>query len=279
MKLRTQLGLPVVLALGLLLAACDNNTPTAPAANTSAPAADAAADAEKAAAEAKAAEEAAAAEKAAADAKAAEEAKAAEAAAAAAKAEEEKKAAEAAAAAKAEEEAKAAEAAAAASSDAAAKGAADAKAAIEAAATAEPAADADAAAKGAADAAAAIEAAPAIEAPAMEAAAPGVLPATGLKPDTLIAAKADTSSIAYLGVWAPDAAACATIDQAGAAGYVVITAISVRQGSDLTVVDAAPLADGKATLTAGDKTIELSMPAADQLQVGSGTPLVRCAAN
>lgn len=113
----------------------------------------------------------------------------------------------------------------------------------------------------------------------MEAAALGVLPASGLKPDTQLAAKADASAIAYLGVWAPDAAACATVDQAGATGYVVITSISVRQGSDITIVDAAPLADGKATLKAGDKTIELSMPAPDQLQVGSGAQLVRCTAN
>ena len=60
---------------------------------------------------------------------------------------------------------------------------------------------------------------------------------------------------------------------------MVITRISVRQGSDITIVDAAPLTEGKATLTAGDKTIELSMLVGDQLQVGSGTPLVRCAAN
>ena len=111
----------------------------------------------------------------------------------------------------------------------------------------------------------------------MEAAATGVLPATGLKPDTIMAAKADTSAIGYLGVWAPDATACGTVDQSGATGYVVITSLSVRQGTDMIIVNAAPLVDGKATLTAGDKTVEIAQSAPDQISVG-GTPLVRCTA-
>ncbi|HEY0919492.1 hypothetical protein, partial [Devosia sp.] len=118
----------------------------------------------------------------------------------------------------------------------------------------------------------------AMEAPAAAVATRGTLPADGLKPDTVMAAKADVSAIAYLGVWATDAAACAKVDQAGATGYVVITKISFRQDSDMTIVNAVPLTDGKATLTAGDKTIALAMPAADQLQVGAGPALVRCTA-
>jgi hypothetical protein len=116
-------------------------------------------------------------------------------------------------------------------------------------------------------------------APATEVSAPGVLPTAGLKPDTRMALNIEDPGIPYVGVWAPDAAACATVDQPGSSGYVVITRISVRQGSDMTIVEATPLADGKATLTAGDKTIELSMPSADQLQVGSAAPLVRCTAS
>jgi hypothetical protein len=148
------------------------------------------------------------------------------------------------------------------------------------------AADADAAtggaeAKGAADAAAALEDAEATrEAPAAEtdaAAAAGTLPSSGLRPDTRMAAAADTSSIPYLGVWAPDAAACATVDQEGAGDYLVISTLSVRRGSELALVEAAPMTDGTATITLGETTLELSMPGPDQLQVGSET-LVRCTA-
>ena len=87
-----------------------------------------------------------------------------------------------------------------------------------------------------------------------------------------MAVRASDAQIPYLGVWAPDAAACGTVDQPGATDYVVITKISVRQGSELTLVNAVPPTDGKATL--GE--IELTMPSADTLQVGTGAPLVRC---
>jgi len=103
----------------------------------------------------------------------------------------------------------------------------------------------------------------------------GILPADGLKPDTRLAANADRSEIGYLGVWAPTYDACGTVDQAGGTGYVVITKISVRQGSEITLVDAVPATNGKASLKAGDKTIEIAQAGTDVLNV-NGTDLVRC---
>src|SRR5690606_10385327 len=121
----------------------------------------------------------------------------------------------------------------------------------------------DAEAKGAADAAAAVAAA---EAPAAEAvSAAATMPAEGLKPDTRMAAGADTAKIGYLGVWATDAAGCASVDQPGATEYAVITRISLRQGEDRLLLDAVPAKDGKATLTAGDTTIEIVQTGPDAI--------------
>ena len=103
----------------------------------------------------------------------------------------------------------------------------------------------------------------------------GILPADGLKPDTRLAANANRDEIGYLGVWAPNFDACGTVDQAGSTGFVVITKISVRQGSDIVLVDAVPATDGKASLKAGDKTIEIVQAGTDVLSV-NGTSLVRC---
>ena len=170
--------------------------------------------------------------------------------------------------------AESAPAAAAPASTAEAKGAADAAAAVTASEAA-PAADATAPtaeAKGAADAAAAVAAA---EEPVMTTPAMGILPTEGLKPDTRLALNTSRDEIGYIGVWAPDYAACGTVDQAGGSGYVVITRISVRQGSELVLVDAVPATDGKATLKAGDKTIEIAQAGTDVLNV-NGTDLVRC---
>lgn len=190
-------------------------------------------------------------------------------------------------------------AAGAAATDAAAKGAADAEAAIAAAAEQpaaasgadQPAATAPAAegaaARGAADAAAAIEAAGADAtgeaaadpmAAGTDAAAGGTLPSSELRPDTRIAAAADRPDFPYLGVWAADAAACATVDQEGAAGYLVISTLSVRQDGELTLVEPVAMDDGQVSLPVGEETLELTMPSPDQLQLASGETLVRCTA-
>jgi len=249
MKLKTYLALPVVLAMSLVLTACGDNPPAKPAASATTPAATDTAAADKAAAD-KAAADKAAADKAAADKAAADKAAAEKAAA-------DKAAADAAAA--------TAAAAAAPATDAAAKGAADAAAAVDAANAMAPAADAMA---------------PAANAMAADAMAPaataGKLPATGLKPDTLLASKAKTDKVAYLGVWAADAAACATVDQAGATGYVVISGLSVRQGADIALVTPTALDAGKATLGTAEKPLDITMPTADTLSVNGGAPLVRC---
>src|SRR5690606_25279496 len=131
------------------------------------------------------------------------------------------------------------------------RGAVDARAAVEAAnvpppAAAEPApaaaseaeapaapADSEAEAKGMADAEAAIAEPTPVEAAPAEAAPV----AAGYKPDTRLAAKSDTGEYPYLGVWAPNAEACDTVDQPGG-DFTVITKVSLRQGTELTLVDA-----------------------------------------
>jgi hypothetical protein len=49
----------------------------------------------------------------------------------------------------------------------------------------------------------------------------------------------------------------------------------VRQGSEITLVDAVPATNGKVSLKAGDKTIEIAQAGTDVLNV-NGTDLVRC---
>ena len=104
----------------------------------------------------------------------------------------------------------------------------------------------------------------------------GTLPATGLKPDTRLASTAKTDTVAYLGVWAPDAAACGTVDQAGATGYVVISALSVRQGTEIALVSPTALVDGKASLGTAEAPLEIAMPTPETITVNGGAPLVRC---
>ena len=94
----------------------------------------------------------------------------------------------------------------------------------------------------------------------------------------MLAALTGTDEIGYVGVWAPDADACGTVDQPGATGTVVITRYAIRQGDSSTRVKAAPAVDGKATLTvAGDQTVEIVQHDPNAISV-NGTPLVRCTA-
>ncbi len=88
------------------------------------------------------------------------------------------------------------------------------------------------------------------EAPAPLQRQPHKLPATGLGFDTVTAAAGSaTEGLGYIGVWAEDAAGCATVDNGGAK-YVVITKPTVRVGSTPACYgNNAPLADGKATLS------------------------------
>ncbi|MBN9310153.1 hypothetical protein, partial [Devosia sp.] len=104
----------------------------------------------------------------------------------------------------------------------------------------------------------------------------GTLPAEGLKPDTRIAASADRSQIGYLGVWAPDHAACGTVDHAGGTNYLVITSVSLRQGAELpNIVNMVPAVDGKATVKVGDRSIVIAQSGPDSITV-DGKSMVRC---
>ncbi|MEQ1771270.1 MAG: hypothetical protein ABL879_15675, partial [Devosia sp.] len=121
------------------------------------------------------------------------------------------------------------------------------------------------------------------EEPAMAAAEPK-LPATGLGFDTKTAAAGSAvEGMSYIGVWAEDAAGCATVD-AGGAKYVVITTSTVRIGSDAACYgNNRPLAadgTGSVTLqcpaTGRNGKIEISMPSPETLVFNGSPPLVRC---
>ena len=97
-----------------------------------------------------------------------------------------------------------------------------------------------------------------------------------MKPDVAIAI-AGTSDLPYIGVWAADAAACGTVDQAGNTGnFAVISPVSIRVGTDLAIINAAALVDGKVALPSGDRKFEVAMPTADTVTVNGGAALVRC---
>jgi hypothetical protein len=57
--------------------------------------------------------------------------------------------------------------------------------------------------------------------------------------------------------------------------FTVITKISLRQGTALTLVDAVTPKDGRATLVAGDKTFAIIQSAPDRISVNARA-LVRC---
>jgi len=119
------------------------------------------------------------------------------------------------------------------------------------------------------------EAAP-VEAPAMTAAAAPRLAATGLSTDTLAAAGGNAADgFGYVGVWAVNAEACATVDQAGGSGYVVITSATFRDGPSAAYGNFGALKDGKLTLKAGQRSIDIAQTTPDELTI-AGTAYVRC---
>jgi hypothetical protein len=79
----------------------------------------------------------------------------------------------------------------------------------------------------------------------------------------------------YVGVWAADASACATIDTASA-GFAVITGSTFRDGPSAAYGNFGPLADGKATLEAsGPRSIAIEQTSPDALTI-DGKAYVRC---
>lgn len=127
----------------------------------------------------------------------------------------------------------------------------------------------------------------AAEAPAMMAAeAPAMMAAeapasAGALPDDVVAAAAgDTRpGYGYVGVWAAEAATCASIADPGSAKFAVITDATFRDGERAYFGSFAPMTDNKLSLTvraaAGTRTINLELAGPDSLSV-DGTALLRC---
>lgn len=116
-------------------------------------------------------------------------------------------------------------------------------------------------------------------------------PADNLRADTRAAARAGPAGVGpdYVGVWAADAASCARIDQDPVENFAVITPTTIRRHESVCNIDAAPLADGTATLQAScisegateDRGVTLTMPSPDALRIQygegpGGADLVRC---
>ena len=118
------------------------------------------------------------------------------------------------------------------------------------------------------------------EAPAPAAPVQNPIPAAALKGDVAIAApgsKADGQG--YIGVWAKDAAGCATIADA-TSNFAVVTFSTFRNGPNACFGNfAGALKDGKVSFSMSCQgtpmTLELAQSTPDKLTV-SGTELVRC---
>ena len=90
----------------------------------------------------------------------------------------------------------------------------------------------------------------------------------------MLAAKTGTEQYGYVGVWAAAPELCTTVDKGGIS-YAVITKVSVRRGTELTVVDAVTPTEGKATLKAGDKAFDIVQTSPNAISL-NGQALVRC---
>ena len=113
------------------------------------------------------------------------------------------------------------------------------------------------------------------------AAAENKLPATGLSPNTILAA-AGSEDVTYVGVWAKDAAGCAQIDQPGEADFLVITRSTLRVAAGTCYGNFPAAVDGKATFIAGcpsaggNASFSIVQSGPDTLQINGGAQLVRC---
>jgi hypothetical protein len=113
------------------------------------------------------------------------------------------------------------------------------------------------------------------EAPAAAAATPK-LPAAGLSTDTLAAAAGHAGEgFGYVGVWAVNAEACATVDQPGGSGYAVITSATFRDGASASYGNFGQLKGGALTIKAGARSIDIAQTTPDALTI-AGTSYVRC---
>jgi hypothetical protein len=118
-----------------------------------------------------------------------------------------------------------------------------------------------------------------VPAPTTAAGATGTLPASALSGDVGVAAAGSAiEGFGYVGVWAADASACATIETASS-GFAVITGSTFRDGPSAAYGNFGPLTDGKATLeaggTGGSRSIAIEQTSRDTLSI-NGKDYVRC---
>lgn len=116
-------------------------------------------------------------------------------------------------------------------------------------------------------------------------------PLDQLRADTRAAARAGPAGVGpdYVGVWAADAASCASIDQEPVEIFAVITTTTIRRYEAQCNFEPVEMSEGTATLNAEciaegdveDREISVEMPTPDTLRLGRpdsniATDLVRC---
>jgi hypothetical protein len=111
---------------------------------------------------------------------------------------------------------------------------------------------------------------------ASSAAATGTIPAAALTGDVAVAAPGSTvDGFGYVGVWAKDAATCATIGAPDASGFAVITTTSYRDGPTATTGTFGPLSAGNVSLDVGGLTVSLMQISPTSLSI-NGVAMIRC---
>lgn len=104
----------------------------------------------------------------------------------------------------------------------------------------------------------------------------GKIPAAAVTGDVAIAAAGSKDDgFGYVGVWAKDAATCATIGDPAASGFAVITTATYRDGPSAEFGAFGKMDGGKISLEVGDKTVALEQSSPDALTI-DGVAMVRC---
>lgn len=116
-------------------------------------------------------------------------------------------------------------------------------------------------------------------------------PADELRADTRAAARALSAGVGpdYIGVWAGDAASCSAIDRETVEMFAVITPSTIRRSESVCNIDAVPLSNGTASMTASciaegmeeDRQVTFTMSDRDRLTIAydgmdGGAEMVRC---
>lgn len=104
----------------------------------------------------------------------------------------------------------------------------------------------------------------------------GKIPAAVMAGDVAAAAAGSkTDGFGYVGVWAKDAATCATIGDPSATGFAVITTSTYRDGPKAQYGNFGAMTDGKKSIKLSDKTVTLEQSSPDALTI-DGVAMVRC---